>query len=149
MKNCRSYCKKYSEEWRLEAEKRGLLNLNNTISALQVLLTEDNAKLFEKYKVLSKQELHSRYDVFLEEYQRKIIIEGKTALEMVNNIIMPVVRDELKANIDTVLKWQDLKLESEVTLFKNHIELLASKFNLMILAMKKLAESLNEENYEE
>ena len=138
----------YSEEWRIEAEKRGLLNLNNTTSALKVLLSDDNAKLFEKYKVLSKQELRSRYDVFLEEYQRKIIIEGKTALEMANNIIMPVVRDELKANADTILKWQDLQLKSEVTLFKNHIELLAEKFNLMILVMKKLAQSLNEDNYE-
>jgi glutamine synthetase len=61
---------------------------------------------------------------------------------------MPVVRDELKANIDTILKWQDLELKSEVNLFKNHIEVLAEKFNLMIMAMKKLAESLNEENYE-
>lgn len=137
----------YSDEWRIEAENRGLLNLKTTPEALKVLLSEDNAKLFDKYKVLSKTELHSRYDVFLEEYQRKIMIEGKTALEMASNIIMPVVRDEIKTIADTILKYEGLNLSIEILPLRKNIEDMVEKFNAMLNFMEELKNSLKEENY--
>src|SRR5262249_30365018 len=42
----------YSDEWRKEAAKRGLLNLTNTVDALPELLKPDVVKMFEKYKVM-------------------------------------------------------------------------------------------------
>ncbi len=137
----------YSEEWKLEAESRGLLNLKTTPEALKVLLTEENAKLFDKYKVLSKTELHSRYDVFLEEYQRKIMIEGRTALEMAKNIILPVVRDELKAISSAILECEALKLGDNMVNLRKNLELMTKEFNGMLITMKALEDALKIEKY--
>ncbi|MBR7128161.1 MAG: glutamine synthetase III, partial [Lentisphaeria bacterium] len=137
----------YSDDWRKEAERRGLLNLKTTTEALKVLLSEENAKLFDKYQVLSRTELRSRYDVFLEEYQRKIIIEGKTALEMVSNIILPVVRDEIKKSVDTIVEMKKLSLVSPTGIFAERIEKMAKNFDLMLEEMQALDNALKEENY--
>ena len=137
----------YSDDWRKEAERRGLLNLKTTTEALKVLLLEENAKLFDKYQVLSRTELRSRYDVFLEEYQRKIIIEGKTALEMVSNIILPVVRDEIKKSVDTIVEMKKLSLASPTGIFAERIEKMAKNFDLMLEEMQTLDNALKEENY--
>ena len=67
----------YSEEWLAEATKRGLPNLRNTPMAMATFLSEKNIRLFEKTKVLSKAELEARNNVWLEEYCKKLVIEGK------------------------------------------------------------------------
>ncbi len=54
----------YSEAWHKEAEARGLANLKSTPDALPWLLEKGTVALFKKYKVLSKRELESRYEVF-------------------------------------------------------------------------------------
>ena len=56
----------YSEEWRKEAGKRGLLNLTNTVDALPRARQAGRHQGFEKYKVLDERELHARYEVALE-----------------------------------------------------------------------------------
>ena len=84
----------YSDEWVTEAQRRGLPHLRATMDALRPLLKEENQALFEKYGVFSKVELASRFEVFLEEYHRKIRIEGGIALEIAQSMILPVVSDE-------------------------------------------------------
>ena len=54
----------YSAEWHAEAEKRGLPNFKTSVDALPVLEQPDVVELFDKYKVLSPRELHSRYDIY-------------------------------------------------------------------------------------
>ena len=61
------------------------------------LLNEDNQKLFEKYGVLNQAELVSRYHVFKEDYERRLDIEGRVALEIAKSIIRPVVFKEYLA----------------------------------------------------
>ncbi len=58
----------YSEEWHAEAERRGLLNLRTTPDALPELISDATVSTFDNYGVLTERELHSRYDVFLEQY---------------------------------------------------------------------------------
>src|SRR5436189_632113 len=60
----------YAKEWEKEAGKRGLLNLKNTVDALPELITKDVVAAFTKYKVLNDRELHSRYDVMVETYNK-------------------------------------------------------------------------------
>ena len=84
----------YSSSWHEEAAKRNLPNLHNTVAALQPLKDKANQELFERYGVLSCTEMESRYEVFMEEYQRKIHIEGGIALEIARSIIMPVIAEE-------------------------------------------------------
>jgi glutamine synthetase len=90
----------YSEEWHKEAEKRGLYNLRSTPDALPWLVDKGTVALFKKYKVLSKRELESRYEVFTEQYAVKLNIESETAAAIARTMLLPAaVRylNELKA----------------------------------------------------
>jgi glutamine synthetase len=89
----------YSAGWRAEAARRGLPNAPNTMEALKALTDPKNIALYEKLGVLSAKELQSRHEVFLEEYHRRIRIEGNIALEIVRNMIIPAVRGEYAANL--------------------------------------------------
>jgi glutamine synthetase len=79
----------YSEAWHQEAEKRGLLNLRNTLDALDKLKDSKNSKLFDKYKVLSPEELHSRLEIWIEQYFKTVNIEGETTATIARTMILP------------------------------------------------------------
>ncbi|MDO5325146.1 MAG: glutamine synthetase III [Clostridia bacterium] len=81
----------YAEEWKKEAQERGLLNLPSTPDALPYLITDENVALFERQRVYTRQELHSRYDVQLENYCKVISIEAHTMLDIVNKEIIPAI----------------------------------------------------------
>ena len=87
----------YTQEWLDEAAKRGLPNLPNTPAAIKPLLDPANQALFEKYGVFNKAEMVSRYEVFHEDYERRLAIEGSIALELARNVIRPVVAKEYAA----------------------------------------------------
>ena len=84
----------YSSAWVEEAQRRGLPNTPNVLEALKVLKSPKTVELFSKYGVLHESELISRHDVFVEEYHRKIRIEGEVALEMVRSQIYPAALEE-------------------------------------------------------
>ena len=79
----------YAEEWVVEAEKRGLLNLRSTTEALPCLIADKNVKVFEKYGVLSPVELHARYEILVESYTKVITIEALTMVSMARKDILP------------------------------------------------------------
>jgi len=79
----------YADAWVTEAEKRGLPNVRNSVDALKSFITPKAVKLFEKYRVLSKEELHSRYDIYVEQYAKHINIEAQTASQMVRRQYIP------------------------------------------------------------
>jgi glutamine synthetase len=79
----------YSKEWEKEAGKRGLLNLKNTVDALPQLISKDVVAMFEKFKVLTERELHARYEIMLEQYNKTVNIEGQLMVQMANRYILP------------------------------------------------------------
>ena len=79
----------YSEVWKKEAQDRGLPNEPSTAEALKALIKEENMALFERYKVFSRDEIRSRYKIWLETYIKLLEIEAKTLNEMVNSSIVP------------------------------------------------------------
>jgi len=79
----------YSPDWEKEAEKRALPNIKNTVDALKSFITPKAIKLFAKYNVLSKEELHSRYDIYTEQFSKHINIEAQTAMHMVHRQYFP------------------------------------------------------------
>ena len=79
----------YSDEWVEEAERRGLPNIRSTVDAIPAWVTEKAVALFEKHGVLSPTELHSRYEICLEQYSKTINIEAQTMLYMVKRQILP------------------------------------------------------------
>jgi glutamine synthetase len=79
----------YSDEWHAEAEQRGLKNLKTTPDALPEVISDDTVAAFEKYHVLSKRELESRYDVWLEQYAIRANIEAEEAYSIAQTMILP------------------------------------------------------------
>lgn len=95
----------YADEWIAEAEKRGLPNIKSTVAAIPAWITDKAVKAFEKHGVLSKVELHSRYEIFLENYVKQVNIEALTMLEMAKRQILPAVikyTGELAETINSV-----------------------------------------------
>lgn len=79
----------YTDEWVKEAEKRGLPNIKSTVAAIPSLISEKAVKVYEKHAVLSKTEMHSRYEIFLEGYIKTINIEVLTMLDIAKRQILP------------------------------------------------------------
>ena len=84
----------YSDGWTKEAKRRGLPNLHDTMESLSPLKDERNIALFEKYGVLSRGEMLSRFEIGREDYERRIRIEAGISLEIARSMIRPVVADE-------------------------------------------------------
>src|SRR6202034_4655126 len=79
----------YSEKWQIEAAERGLPNLKTTLDAIPELVKPETIAIFEKYGVFNERELHSRYEVRLEQYVLTIAVEAKLALELGTTVILP------------------------------------------------------------
>jgi glutamine synthetase len=79
----------YSDEWHAEAEQRGLKNLKTTPDALPEVLADSTVRAFEEYNVLSKRELESRYDVWVEQYAMRANIEAEETFSIGQTMILP------------------------------------------------------------
>ena len=95
----------YTKGWHDEARKRGLSNLKDTPKSLVWLKDEKEIKMYEKYNVLSRTELISRYDIYSEQYDKAVKIEGGVALNMARTMIIPAAiqyQDELASTVEGV-----------------------------------------------
>ncbi len=79
----------YTEEWHAEAERRGLPNRKSTIDSLPDLISPKSIALFGKYGVFSEREVHSRFEILLENYKKTINIESQITLQMASRQILP------------------------------------------------------------
>lgn len=79
----------YAQEWVVEAEKRGLPNIANTVDAIEVLKAPKNIEVFKRTGVLTETEIESRYEILLDNYSKIINIEALTMLEMANRQLIP------------------------------------------------------------
>jgi glutamine synthetase len=79
----------YSEQWQIEAAQRGLPNLRTTLDALPQLITEESMELFSKYGVFTHREMHSRYEIGLEQYALSVGVEARLTLEIGTTSVLP------------------------------------------------------------
>ena len=79
----------YSAEWHAEAEKRGLPNFKTTVEALGALESPEASKVFDKYNVLTPRELHSRYEILVEQYVKHVAVEQKLVVKIAKTTILP------------------------------------------------------------
>ena len=86
----------YSADWEKEAKKRGLLNLRNTVDALPETVSPAAVKLLDRFRILNERELRARYEVFLENYNKTINIEGQLMVLMANRYILPAALEYQK-----------------------------------------------------
>mgnify|MGYP000962404901 FL=1 len=95
----------YSDEWIVEAEKRGLPNIKTMVDAIPALTTDKAIKLFEKFGVFTKAELESRAEVQYEAYSKALNIEAKAMIDIAGKQIIPAVikaTTELSTSIASV-----------------------------------------------
>jgi len=104
----------YAESWIKEAKKRGLPNIRNMVDALVAMANEDATRLFSKYKVLSKEELHSRYEIYLEKYAKDINIEAQASIQMVRRQYLPTVIAFTKELAQTVGSLKSISAPASV-----------------------------------
>ncbi|MFZ1521667.1 MAG: glutamine synthetase III [Lactococcus raffinolactis] len=104
----------YSDEWVVEAEKRGLPNLKNMVDATKVLGEADVVALFNKYGVLTPTELKAREEVKYENYSKVINIEALTMIDMATKQIIPAVIKYTKSLADTVLAVKAAGCDADV-----------------------------------
>src|SRR5436190_1936940 len=86
----------YSEAWQKDAAKRKLLNHKNTVDALPELVKPEVIKLLDRFKILNEREVRARYEIFLENYNKTINIEGQLAVLMANRYILPAALEYQK-----------------------------------------------------
>ena len=110
----------YTDEWLEEAEKRGLYNLKTTPDALPHFIAEKNIELFTKHGIFTKEELFSRYEIWLENYYKTINIESNTLAEMIQKQVIPSVYTYVEKLADTAAAKKsvvaDVSVASEVAL---------------------------------
>lgn len=95
----------YSEEWPIEAERRGLSNKSTTADALPCFVFPESIELFEQFGVLSETEVRSRYEVKLEKYNKLLNIEARTMKRMVRRAFLPAINEyaaEVARNINAI-----------------------------------------------
>ena len=132
----------YSEEWEKEAATRGLTNIKSTPKALDVLLSEKTAELFNKTHVFSEREAHARHEILLENFYKKLQIEARVIGELVNSAILPAAIIYQNKLIDNVKGLKDIGLEE--TTYQAQIELIR-KISSHVNAIKTNANEMLEE----
>jgi glutamine synthetase len=133
----------YSDEWVEEAKKRGLLNIPNTPEALKELVTKEAVDLFVAHKVFTEKELHSRYEIMVEQYVKTLNIEALTMIDMAKHSIMPAATSfatEVAQSISAVAAVSskiDVSAQTELLEeLSNHL----SSMNKNVKALEKVLE---------
>jgi len=132
----------YSEEWVAEAERRGLPNLKTTVDAIPALTAEKNIKVLEKHGVLNRAEIHSRYEICLENYIKTIRIEALTMIEMASRQILPATLSYVRKVADTVASLK--AADADFSCVKEELDKLVSLTSSLKAAIGKLDEKIKE-----
>lgn len=133
----------YSVDWQAEAAERGLLNLQTTLDALEMLPSEKNIRLFETYDVLSEREVRSRYEIGLEQYFFAINIEAETTESIARTMILPAAIQYLNTLVRSIKDGESVGMDctaaretaDEVTI---HLNKLRAAINGLVAHNKDL-----------
>ncbi|MDB5155143.1 MAG: glutamine synthetase type, partial [Mucilaginibacter sp.] len=144
-KNIRFEGNGYSEEWEKEAEARGLSNFKTTPRALDAILSEKSAVLFEDTGVFSKREAHARHEILLDSFYKKLQIEARVIGEMVTNVIIPSAIAYQSRLVENVKGLKDIGLAAStysaqidiISQISEHVNFIKSNVEQMIAERKK------------
>ena len=133
----------YSDEWVVEAERRGLPNIKSTVESAKAMISEKNQAVLEKHGVLTRVEATSRYEITLENYNKIINIEALTTLEMAKRQIIPAViqfTTSLAESINTVKATginADISVQTELL---TEVSALTASLNKNVKLLEKAVE---------
>jgi glutamine synthetase len=131
----------YSQDWHIEAAKRGLPNAKNTPEALKLFLDEDVIKVFSKYNILTERELKSKIDIKLENYVKTKEIEYKYAIKIVNTLLLPAILKHINVLAEANKNLSKFSEESEI--FAKELEILVKLYGDIRKHRTDLANFLN------
>ncbi|QIX59925.1 glutamine synthetase type III [Hymenobacter lutimineralis] len=134
----------YSDEWKEEAARRGLANIPTTPHALDALVTEEAAALFERHGIFSQVELHARHEILLEDYMKKIQIESRVMGDLAVNHIIPTAVAYQTKLVNNVRGLRELGLDDDtaqvtvdtIKAISRHINTIKTQVEQMIDARK-------------
>ena len=134
----------YGDEWVKEAKKRGLSNLKDTPTALEVWGRKEVAELFSSLNVLTPEELHARQEVEYENYIMKRQIEARIAGDMASNIVLPAAIAYQNMLIDNISGLSDVFGKDAKAMTAGQREILAT-VSETLSALYKSSSALREE----
>ena len=148
----------YDDAWITEAtEKRGLLNLRTTPDAIPEILKKKNVDMLTSHKVFSEAELHSRYEIMLENYCKTVCIEAQTMSDMARKQILPAVERYVadvadaaasKKTLDAAISCSyEKKLVKKMAALIDRIDTRADALDGVIAKLKTLSDITEEANY--
>jgi len=136
----------YSDAWLKEAAKRGLPNVKNTVDALKALKKPKAAKLFKKYSVLNDKELESRFEVYMENYETTITIEGNTALDMAKTMIFPAAVKQQTMILENLNALNAAGIKNGAATLKKNAEKIGKLIESLVKGTQSLEKAINNES---
>ncbi|HEV7349591.1 glutamine synthetase III [Telluribacter sp.] len=136
----------YSQEWVDEAERRGLSNIGNSYDALREYISDSAVEVFESMEVLTKRELHARYEIELENYVKKIQIESRVVGDLaINHIVSTAVKYQHKL-AQTARSLTDLDMTGEAEPIKEIIMEISNHVKVIKGLVQDMTESRKRAN---
>jgi len=132
----------YSDEWVKEAKKRGLLNIPNTPEALKELVKKEAVDLFVAHNVFTDKEMHSRYEIMVEQYVKTINIEALTMIDMAKHSIMPAATSFITEVAQSISAVAAVSSKIDVSAQKELLEELSNNLSSMNKNVKALEKAL-------
>ncbi len=123
----------YSEEWKQEAVRRGLRNLESTPEALDVYKEERIVALFQRHGILKRSELEARYEILMERYVKQLDIEAQVLRAMVLNRVVPTAMEYLR-------QLADAGISSLAEIIRTHLEAVIREADAMEQARRTALE---------
>ena len=130
----------YSQEWEIEATKRGLSNIKTTPKALDAYVSEKTIEVFAKTNVFSARELEARHEILLESYFKKLQIEARVMGEMANSMVIPATIAYQNSLIENAKGLKELGLNGEaletpiaiITKVSEHLRIVKTSIDAML-----------------
>jgi glutamine synthetase len=132
----------YTDEWIAEAERRGLPNIKTSMEAMKALVKDENVALFEKYGVMNRREMESRYEVNVEDFHKRIHIEGEIARDLAKNVILPKVVD----SYSKALKTNEMALNQGFPGLDSYAKALGEGTSKLMAAVAKMEACLEKDH---
>jgi len=131
----------YADEWVTEAECRGLSNLKTTVDALPEFVSAKSIELFVKHHVFTGSEIHSRFDILMENYCKTIHIEALTMVDMVKGEVIPACVD-YQSELSKLLERKKACGEYESSMEQQMLSSISKLSSCLMKKLKNLEDAL-------
>jgi glutamine synthetase len=138
----------YSEDWVVEAKKRGLNNLKTTVDALPTFKSQKNIELFTKHGIFTKEEVESRFEILMESYCKTINIEALTLADMVQREIIPACIDYQNEVAKLLMRKKEIG-GIDVSMEENLLRDISDHCAVMPIKLAELEEALQDSREED